>query len=253
MKNNLKKTTTNNATNATNATNSDALKNQRVLKSTVSYNTVKTTFTYNEKVSMIVAVMSDKQKVKSLIGSLKQSTAFNAFLCLNDVKTEEQYRSLWDNLKESLKEKGYKLAGSPLHKCFTSIWYLKSEQSALFTELTKGKDTKEAFLSLSSFLKSKELSFTLPVSRIKEALNGKTSETSETSETTETATETAETSETTETATETAETETTESAVNPIEQAIRLIRENVHSVTGEQANLIIGLLESQYLKAEKVA
>ena len=226
--------------NTNNATNDNELKKASVLKSTASYNTLKTTFTYNEKVSMIVSVMSDKAKVKSLIGSLKQSTAFNAFLCLSDVKTQENYDNLWTNLKESLKEKGFKLAGTPLHKCFASIWYLKSEQKEVFEELTNGKDSKDAFLALSSFLKSKEVSFTLPVSRIKDALNCKASETVETVETVETS----ETSETTET------TETTE---NKIDVAIRLIRENRESVTTEQAERIIEILESRYLKAEKVA
>lgn len=227
-------------TNNTNNTTAETLKNQRVLKSTNAYNSEKNTFSYDEKVAMLVAVMSDKQKLKSLLGSLKQSTAFNAFLCLSDVKTKEEYDNLWNNLKESLKEKGYKLAGSPLHKCFASVWYLKSEQKALFEEMTNGKDSNEAFLSLSRFLKEKEVSFTLPVSRIKDALNDKASETAETAETVETATESEETAET-----------ATESEENPIDKAISLIRENVQSVTTEQAESIIGLLEDQYLKREK--
>ena len=221
MKNNVNNTTNN----TTKATNAETLKKASVLKSTNAYNAVKTTFSYNEKVDLIVAVMSDKQKVKSLIGSLKQSTAFNAFLCLQDVKTQKDYSSLWDNLKESLKEKGYRLAGTPLHKCFCSIWYLKNEQKALFAKLTGGKNATDAFLSLSRFLKEKELSFTAPVSKIKDALNCKAPETAETAETAE----------------------------NPIEKAIRLIRENIESVTSEQANAIIALLEEQYLKDEKVA
>ena len=205
--------------------NAETLKNQKVLKSTSAYNTEKTAFTYAEKVSMIVAVMSDKQKLKSLIGSLKQSTAFNAFLCLSDVKKKEDYENLWDNLKESLKEKGFKLAGSPLHKCFASIWYMKSEQKEVFSELTEGKDLKDAFLALSRFLKEKELSFTVPVSKIKEALNGKTAE----------------------------QAEQAEQAESPIETAIQLIQENVQSVTTEQAEKIIEILESRYLGNEKAA
>ena len=177
---------------------------------------------YNEVFETVKTILTDNNKVKADTQSVRFATGYYAVSFCHSFKEWKEYDALFSRLKSDLKKVGLKFAGSPLAKgC------LVRATAVIDCRVTiEGDSDDSRYETFKTLLKKEGLNFSSKQSDVRLALGKGTDSDIESAKA---------------------------ELIKKIEKAIECLSENVQSVTTEQAETIIELLESRYLKDKKAA
>lgn len=177
---------------------------------------------YNDIFETVKTILEDGNKAKADAQSVKFATGFYAVAFCHSFKEWKEYDSLFGQLKTDLKKVGLKFAGSPLAKaCLVAATAVIDCKVSI-----EGDSDDSRFEDFKELLKQNSLNFSSKQAAVRLALGQATDSDIESAKA---------------------------ELLKKIEKAIECLSENIESVTGDQANTLIELLESRYLKAEKAA
>lgn len=177
---------------------------------------------YNEVLETVKTVLTDNNKAKADVQSVRFATGFYAVAFCHSFKEWKEYDSLFGQLKEDLKKVGLKFAGSPLAKACLVVATARIDCRVAI----EGDSDDSRFETFKEVLKKNSLNFSSKQGDVRLALGKATENDLESAK---------------------------GDLLKKIDKAIDCIMENIDCLTDEQSEHMIAILESRYLKAEKVA
>ena len=177
---------------------------------------------YNDILETVKTILADTNKAKLDAQSVKFATGYYAVSFCHAFSEWKEYDALFTRLKSDLKKVGLKFAGSPLAKACLCV-----STSVIDCKVTiEGDSDDYRFETFKEVLKKAGLNFSSKQSDVRIALGQATDSDIESAKA---------------------------ELLKRVETAIQLIQENAEFLTTEQAETMISLLESRYVKAEKAA
>ena len=177
---------------------------------------------YNDIFETVKTILTDNNKAKSDAQSVKFATGYYAVSFCHSFKEWKEYDSLFCQLKADLKKVGLKFAGSPLAKaCLVTATAVIDCKISI-----EGDSDDSRFEDFKSLLKNNGLNFSSKQGDVRRALGKATDSDLESAK---------------------------GELLKKIDKAIECLSENIEFLTAEQSEKMIVMLESRYIKAEKVA